>query len=42
MTTLHIRALRALLWHEKGVLLPGAPNVLTARIIEDLGFQAVS
>jgi 2-methylisocitrate lyase-like PEP mutase family enzyme len=26
---------------EKGVLLPGAPNALTARIIEDLGFKAV-
>ena len=39
--TSHIQALRALLHDEKGVLLPGAPNALTARIIEDLGFKAV-
>ncbi len=37
----HIQTLRALLRDEKGVLLPGAPNALTARIIEDLGFKAV-
>ena len=39
--TSHIQTLRALLRDEKGVLLPGAPNALTARIIEDLGFKAV-
>ena len=41
MTTPHIQTLRALLRDEKGVLLPGAPNALTARIIEDLGFKAI-
>jgi 2-methylisocitrate lyase-like PEP mutase family enzyme len=41
MTTPHIQALRALLRDERGVLLPGASNALTARIIEDLGFKAV-
>jgi len=39
--TSHIQTLRALLRDEKGVLLPGAPNALTARIIADLGFKAV-
>ena len=39
--TSHIQTLRALLRDEKGVLLPGAPNALTARIVEDLGFKAV-
>jgi 2-methylisocitrate lyase-like PEP mutase family enzyme len=37
----HIAALRALLAAERGVLLPGAANALTARIIADLGFKAV-
>lgn len=37
----HILALRALMRDEKGVLLPGAPNALAARIVEDLGFKAV-
>ena len=41
ITTSHIQTLRALLRDEKGVLLPGAPNALTARIIEDLGSKAV-
>jgi 2-methylisocitrate lyase-like PEP mutase family enzyme len=41
MTTPHIQALRALLRDEKGVLLPGAANALTARIVEDFGFKAV-
>src|ERR1700741_2493910 len=39
--TPHIQTLRTLLRDEKGVLLPGAPNALTARIVEDLGFKAV-
>lgn len=29
----HIQTLRAMLREEKGVLLPGAPNALAARII---------
>jgi 2-methylisocitrate lyase-like PEP mutase family enzyme len=41
MPSTHIAALRALLEREKGVLLPGAPNALAARIIADLGFKAI-
>src|ERR1043166_10265958 len=41
MSTSHIQALRAMLREEKGVILPGAPNALAARIIADLGFGAV-
>jgi 2-methylisocitrate lyase-like PEP mutase family enzyme len=41
MPSTHIAALRALLRQEKGVLVPGAPNALAARIIADLGFKAV-
>jgi 2-methylisocitrate lyase-like PEP mutase family enzyme len=41
MPPAHIQALRALLQQEKGVLMPGAPNALAARIIADLGFKAV-
>jgi 2-methylisocitrate lyase-like PEP mutase family enzyme len=41
MPSTHIAALRALLQQEKGVLVPGAPNALAARIIADLGFRAV-
>src|ERR1700739_1899620 len=41
MPPTHIENLRALLATEKGVLLPGAPNALAARIIADLGFKAV-
>jgi 2-methylisocitrate lyase-like PEP mutase family enzyme len=37
----HIERLRQMLAVEKGVLLPGAPNALAARIIADLGFKAV-
>ena len=33
--------LRDLLRQRKAVLLPGAANALTARVIEDLGFQAI-
>jgi 2-methylisocitrate lyase-like PEP mutase family enzyme len=39
--TSHIQTLRALLRDERGVLLPGAADALTARIVEDLGFKAV-
>src|SRR5271156_1735533 len=41
MSTSHIQILRAMLREEKGVILPGAPNALAARIIADLGFKAV-
>lgn len=41
MSLTHIQTLRSLLKAEKGVLLPGAPNALAARIIADLGFKAV-
>ena len=37
----HIDALRKTLATERGVLLPGAANALTARIIADLGFKAI-
>jgi 2-methylisocitrate lyase-like PEP mutase family enzyme len=37
----HIEALKKMLAAERGVLLPGAPNALAARIIADLGFKAV-
>src|ERR1700686_683735 len=37
----HIQTLRTMLREEKGVILPGAPNALAARIIADLGFKAV-
>jgi 2-methylisocitrate lyase-like PEP mutase family enzyme len=41
MSTSHIQVLRTMLREEKGVILPGAPNALAARIIADLGFRAV-
>src|SRR5215475_4388479 len=41
MTMSHIQTLRTMLREDKGVILPGAPNVLAARIIADLGFKAV-
>jgi 2-methylisocitrate lyase-like PEP mutase family enzyme len=41
MATSHIEALRKMLREEKGVLLPGVPNALGARIVADLGFRAV-
>src|ERR1700729_4397487 len=41
MSTSHIQTLRAMLRDDKGVILPGAPNALAARIIADLGFKAV-
>jgi 2-methylisocitrate lyase-like PEP mutase family enzyme len=37
----HIETLKMLVATEHGVLLPGAPNALAARIIADLGFKAV-
>jgi 2-methylisocitrate lyase-like PEP mutase family enzyme len=41
MPTNHIKTLRKTLEGQRGVLLPGAPNALAARIIPDLGFEAV-
>jgi 2-methylisocitrate lyase-like PEP mutase family enzyme len=41
MPSAHIQALQEMLAHERGVLLPGAPNALAARVIADLGFKAV-
>jgi 2-methylisocitrate lyase-like PEP mutase family enzyme len=41
MPTSHIQTLRTMLREDKGVILPGAPNALAARIIADLGFRAV-
>ena len=41
MTSSHVQTLRQLLATERGILLPGAPNALAARIIADLGFKAV-
>src|ERR1700759_3811478 len=41
MTKSHIQALRMMLRDEKGIILPGAPNALAARIIADLGYRAV-
>jgi 2-methylisocitrate lyase-like PEP mutase family enzyme len=37
----HVEVLRGLLREEKGVLVPGAPNALAARIVADIGFKAV-
>jgi 2-methylisocitrate lyase-like PEP mutase family enzyme len=41
MNSNHIKVLRQTLLAERGVLLPGAPNALAARVIADLGFKAV-
>lgn len=41
MTTEPGKTLRALVGERRGVLLPGAANALAARIIEDLGFEAI-
>lgn len=37
----HIEALRKLLAVKRGILMPGAANALTARIVADLGFEAI-
>lgn len=37
----HVKALRDLIAAERGILLPGAFNALSARIVADLGFKAV-
>jgi 2-methylisocitrate lyase-like PEP mutase family enzyme len=41
MTETANRRLRKLLAQRKAVLLPGAANALAARVIEDIGFQAI-
>src|SRR5262249_30221206 len=41
MSKTHIETLKALVATEHGVLLPGAPHARAARLIADLGFQAV-
>jgi 2-methylisocitrate lyase-like PEP mutase family enzyme len=41
MSISRIETLRTLLRDEKGIVVPGAPNALAARIIADLGFKAV-
>jgi hypothetical protein len=37
----HIKMLRVLIASECGIILPGASNALTARVVADLGFKAV-
>jgi 2-methylisocitrate lyase-like PEP mutase family enzyme len=37
----HIQVLRKMLKSDRGVILPGAPNALAARVIADLGFRAI-
>ncbi|HXP97402.1 MAG TPA: isocitrate lyase/PEP mutase family protein [Telmatospirillum sp.] len=37
----HAVVLRQLLAAKRGILLPGAPNALSARIVADLGFKAI-
>jgi 2-methylisocitrate lyase-like PEP mutase family enzyme len=37
----HIQVLRKMLKSDRGVILPGAPNALAARVIADLGFCAI-
>ena len=41
MPTQHIQTLRDLIGRKKGVLLPGAPNALAARVVADLGFESI-
>jgi 2-methylisocitrate lyase-like PEP mutase family enzyme len=41
MNSIHIDALRKILAAKIGTVVPGAPNALAARIIADLGFEAV-
>ena len=37
----HIKVLRTLIASDRGIILPGASNALTARVVADLGFKAV-
>ncbi|MBP1848633.1 isocitrate lyase/PEP mutase family protein [Rhizobium halophytocola] len=41
MTKQHIEALRDIIERRAGTILPGAANALTARVVEDLGFEAL-
>jgi 2-methylisocitrate lyase-like PEP mutase family enzyme len=41
MSNVHIATLRQMLRTQRGILLPGAPNALAARVIADLGFTAL-
>src|ERR1700742_5014454 len=41
MPASHIQTFRNMLREEKGVVVPGVPNALGARIVADLGFKAV-
>lgn len=41
MARADIETLRAMLARDRGVLLPGAPNALVARVIADLGFKEI-
>ena len=41
MARADIETLRVMLARDRGVLLPGAPNALAARVIADLGFKAI-
>jgi 2-methylisocitrate lyase-like PEP mutase family enzyme len=41
MPRVDIDTLRGMLARDRGVLLPGAPNALGARVIADLGFKAI-
>jgi 2-methylisocitrate lyase-like PEP mutase family enzyme len=41
MASEHIQVLRKMLQSDRGVILPGAPNALAARVVADLGFPAV-
>lgn len=41
MTRENIQVLRKMLKSDRGVILPGAPNALAARVIADLGFCAI-
>jgi len=37
----HVKILRALIASERGIILPGVFNALTARVVADLGFKAL-
>src|ERR1700743_3920932 len=41
MPASHIQTFRTMLREEKGVIMPGVPNALAARVVADLGFKAV-
>jgi 2-methylisocitrate lyase-like PEP mutase family enzyme len=41
MSRTDIETLRSMLAHDRGIVLPGAPNALAARVIADLGFKAI-